>query len=1442
MAPPVPSSSVASVGNTVALGAIGITGNLDLDANIVGAASLAVSGSSNLGASVTTTGNQTYTGAVTLSADVTLTTTNNGDVSFSNVVDGDYDLQVSTHGTGDTTFAQAVGANTALNNITITTDEFTAAAIKADGTFSLTNLTASTISGILSETSALALTKAGVGNLTLTAVHTFTGDTTISAGDVIVGGSGQLGSGSYGGAISLASGSTLSFGSSVSQTLSGVISGDGDVEKVTSAASTLTLSGDNTYTGGTNVSAGYLQSGSSSGASPPTSGPFGTATVTVASGAVLDVNGQTVGNAINLSGTGISENGALINSHATAATISGDITLAAHTSVGGAHAVTLSGAISGTGINFTKVGASTYTLSNTNTYTGDTTISAGTLKLTGNLNSATNLVIAPSATLDLQAALTAATLDLDGTISNTAGTSSLIISGTANLGGSITTTGTQTYSGAVTLSAATITLTTTDSDVTFGGTIDSDAGQTNHLTIDTNGTTGTIQFGGLVGNTVALGAIGITGNLDLDANIVGAASLAVSGSSNLGASVTTTGNQTYTGAVTLSADVTLTTTNNGDVSFSNVVDGDYDLQVSTHGTGDTTFAQAVGANTALNNITITTDEFTAAAIKADGTFSLTNLTASTISGILSETSALALTKAGVGNLTLTAVHTFTGDTTISAGDVIVGGSGQLGSGSYGGAISLASGSTLSFGSSVSQTLSGVISGDGDVEKVTSAASTLTLSGDNTYTGGTNVSAGYLQSGSSSGASPPTSGPFGTATVTVASGAVLDVNGQTVGNAINLSGTGISENGALINSHATAATISGDITLAAHTSVGGAHAVTLSGAISGTGINFTKVGASTYTLSNTNTYTGDTTISAGTLKLTGNLNSATNLVIAPSATLDLQAALTAATLDLDGTISNTAGTSSLIISGTSSLGGSITTTGTQTYNNAVTLTGDTTLATSSAQVTFAANATINSEGSETNNLTITASETELNGVIGYTRTLGVIDINGNLDLNAAITNATSMDVSGTANLGADVTTTGTQTYTGAVTISTDAITLTTTNNQITFSSTVNSAASAAHAINFNVGNAEVEFDGIVGGADNGDLGAIGITGNLDLDANIVGAASLAVSGTSNLGANVTTSGNQTYTGDITLSADVGLNTSGGDVQIDGDVNTALVSGGSESGIIQFLGNGSYQYSADGGSIYTTATATSSATTLGTGSLTYSGGSYSWTTPSGVTSTKLLVVGGGGSGGSSFAGAGGGAGGYVYHESYSLSLASNYSIAVGDGGTAASTHETAGRNGSSSVFGTVVAYGGGGGGTAFGVVPPLCPAGGCGSSGGAGWNVDSSNIRSASQGNIGSAYQPSSHGCSGSTCNGNSGGAGGGAGAPGQLNGSAVALTSNSNAPAGYYSTAPTGGVGLTNDITGSSTYYAGGGGSGSDGLGGNGGLGGGGNGGSGVAAPSGYHTY
>ena len=45
----------------------------------------------------------------------------------------------------------------------------------------------------------------------------------------------------------------------------------------------------------------------------------------------------------------------------------------------------------------------------------------------------------------------------------------------------------------------------------------------------------------------------------------------------------------------------------------------------------------------------------------------------------------------------------------------------------------------------------------------------------------------------------------------------------------------------------------------------------------------------------------------------------------------------------------------------------------------------------------------------------------------------------------------------------------------------------------------------------------------------------ITGNLDVDAAISGIAVLGVSGTSNLGANVSSTGTQTYTGAVTLSA-------------------------------------------------------------------------------------------------------------------------------------------------------------------------------------------------------------------------------------------------------------------------------------------------------------------
>ncbi|NCW75114.1 MAG: hypothetical protein EBW06_11275, partial [Gammaproteobacteria bacterium] len=362
-----------------------------------------------------------------------------------------------------------------------------------------------------------------------------------------------------------------------------------------------------------------------------------------------------------------------------------------------------------------------------------------------------------------------------------------------------------------------------------------------------------------------------------------------------------------------------------------------------------------------------------------------------------------------------------------------------------GAVQIADSVTLTTGDSGSDTISGVISGAGNLTKA--GAGTLTLSGTNTYTGATNINVGVLSITNNGGTLSTSTGTSSYAGVmTLGDDSTIDVDGTqlTISTAIGdgSNGYGITKEGSGTLILSGASTFSGDLTISAGTvtmtgtladtvdvansgtydvdtsdtinSLSGSGAVqiadsvtlttgdaghdTISGVISGAG-NLTKAGAGTLTLSAINTYTGDTTINAGTIKLTGALSTSTDLVIGSSGTLDLQATQTFATLDLDGTISNTAGTSALTISGTSDLEGSVTTTSTQTYTGAVTLTGTTTLTTSSAQVTFSN--TVNSDTGETNNLTVTASETEFNGVVGGTRTLGVMDINGTLDLNAAI---------------------------------------------------------------------------------------------------------------------------------------------------------------------------------------------------------------------------------------------------------------------------------------------------------------------------------------------------------------------------------------------------------------------------------------------------------
>lgn len=204
------------------------------------------------------------------------------------------------------------------------------------------------------------LTKSGSGTLTLSGANSYTGATTVSAGTLVVAndntgggtttvdvGAGlQIGTGGVSGSLAgdIVNNGTLVVDRSNAFDLANVISGTGSLTK--NGAGTLTLSGVNSYTGGTTVSAGILTL---------TGDNTGGGTTTVDAGAVLQIG--TGGTSGNLAGD-IANNGALV--------------------VNRSDALNLANAISGAG-SLMKSGAGTLTLSGANSYTGATTVSAGTL-------------------------------------------------------------------------------------------------------------------------------------------------------------------------------------------------------------------------------------------------------------------------------------------------------------------------------------------------------------------------------------------------------------------------------------------------------------------------------------------------------------------------------------------------------------------------------------------------------------------------------------------------------------------------------------------------------------------------------------------------------------------------------------------------------------------------------------------------------------------------------------------------------------------------------------------------------------------------------------------------------------------------------------------------------------------------------------------------------
>ncbi|EAW7680556.1 autotransporter outer membrane beta-barrel domain-containing protein [Salmonella enterica subsp. enterica serovar Kentucky] len=876
------------------------------------------------------------------------------------------------------------------------------AAIDAHGTFNLADADDSfTVNTVLEDVDAnsgwngQSLTKTGAGTLILNAENTYTGSTTISEGTLIATNVEALGTGN------VTDNATLEM--NTGGDFDNAISGSGQVVK--SGDETLTLSGANSYTGGTTISGGTLVASNveALGSGDVTDN----ATLELNTGGDFDNNIGGTGSVVKSGDKTLTLSGA--NSYTGGTTISGGTLVATNVEALGSGDVTdnavlelntggdFTNAISGSG-QVVKSGDKTLTLSGANSYTGGTTISGGTL-VASNVEALGTGDITDNATLELNAGGDFA--------NNIGGTGSVVKSGDKTL----TLSGSNTYTGGTTISGGTLVATNVEAlgtgnvtdnatlELSTGGDFANNIGGTGSvvksgdetLTLSgANSYTGgtTISGGTLVASNVeALGTGDVTDNATLELNTGGDFDNAISGSGQVVKSgdktLTLSGANSYSGATTISGGTLIATHVNAlgtgaiDNRASLLLDasGQFtvtDLTTESGGNteigagstlqattltqkSDSTLTINLNSNTAdpvihaasqvslagtlditgvgdvLDSDPASTDDLdtftliasdktiagdfeklTVAGMDADladfitvdgriddtgkqyelttaltwyadrddavtdahGTFNLTNADGSfavntvleNVDATLDPASATgwdgtSLIKQGAGTLILNAENTYTGGTTISGGTLVATNVDALGSGD------VTDDATLEL--NTGGTFDNAISGSGQVVK--SGDETLTLSGTNTYSGGTLISGGTLVASNVEA--------LGTGDVT--NDAVLELNtGGTFDNAISGSGQVVKSGDKMLtlsgaNSYSGGTLISDGTLVASNVEALGSGDVTndavlelntggtFDNVISGSG-KVEKSGDDALTLSGSNTYTGGTLISGGTL--------------------------------------------------------------------------------------------------------------------------------------------------------------------------------------------------------------------------------------------------------------------------------------------------------------------------------------------------------------------------------------------------------------------------------------------------------------------------------------------------------------------------------------------------------------------------------------------------
>jgi fibronectin-binding autotransporter adhesin len=771
-----------------------------------------------------------------------------------------------------------------------------------------------------------ALTKTGAGSLILTGTNNYTGATTISAGTL------QIGDGGTSGSIvgEVINNAALVFYRSDGVSFGSVISGSGSLTHI--GTGTLTLTGANSYAGGTTIDDGTLQISSD-------------ANLGDAAGGLTMLNGGTLHTTADIT----SARDIVVFSSPTGSP---------RFSTDAGTTLTLTGGITGSG-GVNKLGGGTLILSGTNSYAGNTNVNSGTLLVNGDNSAATGETFVTNATLggagtiggDVLLAVAGrlapgsngvGALTITGDLRFASSSNRLLMEfGAANAPGSP-------LNDAVKVGG----------DLTLAGRVDvavSPGGSFGPGVYRMFNYGGTLIDNGMTVGTLPSGTAFVQTAIAKQVNLVNTAGLTLNfwdgaaGPKNDGLIQGGDGIWRAGGG------------QNNWTEVNGTANADYaqDSFAAFQGTGGTVIVDNVGGNVsaagmqfAVGGYTVAGGPLTLTGTDAfvrvgDGSAGDAGLTA-TISASLAGSARLV--KDLGGTLVLTGANTYTGGTAINGGTLRIANDANLGDAAGGLAFNGGTlNTTASFDSSrgidlvgtgtfdpdaaTALNLDGVISGAGALIK--QGDGILNLTADNSYTGGTTIAAGSLQIGNGGTTGSvlgnivdngelilARSDSYTIAGQISGAGAVRKGGGTAIFTADN-SYTGGTTNGSGIlqlGDGGTTGSITGDLINAGTLLFNRSNELTFAGVISGPG-GVDQAGSGTTILTGANSYTGTTNVTAGTLLVNGNQTDATGLT-----TVDVGATLGGTgTIGGDVTVAGTlapghaAGPGTLTINGSLALG-------------------------------------------------------------------------------------------------------------------------------------------------------------------------------------------------------------------------------------------------------------------------------------------------------------------------------------------------------------------------------------------------------------------------------------------------------------------------------------------------------------------------------------------